>query len=191
MSSILFFDEHQAVLAASRVVLPAKVDAVSGCVIQSLRADGKVLICGNGGSAADAQHFAAELVGRFELNRRALPALALTTDTSALTAIANDHGYDAVFERQVQAFAATGDVLIAISTSGNSGSVVRAARAARERGCVVVGMTGEGGGELAALSDHLIAVPSRTVARIQELHELCLHAIAHAVEQALATESSS
>lgn len=139
-------------------------------LVESLRAGGKVLLLGNGGSAADAQHIAAELVGRFTVDRRPLAALALTVDTSALTAIANDYGYDKVFERQVRALGARGDVLVAISTSGKSPSVVSAVRAARELGMKVVGLTGAAGAEFAKECDGAVVVPSRETARIQECH---------------------
>jgi D-sedoheptulose 7-phosphate isomerase len=178
------FDEHARVLGASAALLPV-LDEVIEEAVACLRAGGKILACGNGGSASDAQHFVAELVGRFERDRRALPAVALTTNSSVLTAIANDHGYDGVFVRQIEALARPGDLLVAISTSGNSLSVVEAARRAREAGCRVVCMTGEGGGKLGPLGHRMIAVPSRRTARIQEIHGLCLHALAGAIEERL------
>lgn len=135
----------------------------------------KILICGNGGSAADAQHMAAEFTGRYETERKALPAIALTTDTSALTAIGNDYGFERVFARQVEALAAEGDCLIAISTSGNSPNVIAAVMEARNRGCRIVGMTGEKGKKLASLSDACVMVPSSRTARIQEVHITITH----------------
>lgn len=135
----------------------------------------KVLICGNGGSAADAQHIAAELVGRYETERQALPAIALTTDTSALTALANDYGFERIFARQVDALASEDDCLIAISTSGNSPNIIAAVMAARKRGCKVIGMTGTKGKKLAGLCDACIAVPSDRTARIQEAHITIAH----------------
>ncbi len=185
MSIDEIFEEHRRVVADSAAVLPSVVREAAELIGACLAAGNKVLVCGNGGSAADAQHFAAELVGRFEIDRRALAALALTTDSSSLTAIANDLGFARVFSRQVDALARPGDVLVAISTSGDSENVVRAAQSARLIGCGVVGMTGQGGGALAAVCDLLIAVPSSDVARIQEVHSLCLHALCAAVEQAL------
>ena len=180
------FAEHRRVLdAAEPVILPALASATDA-VIACLRAGGKVLVCGNGGSAADAQHFAAELVGRFERERPGLPAIALTTDTSALTAIANDYAFEQVFSRQVEALGRRGDLLLGISTSGNSPNVVRAAEVAKQAGLTVVGMTGQGGGKLATLADHLVAVPSTRVARVQELHELALHALSAAIDEGLA-----
>lgn len=136
---------------------------------------GKLLLCGNGGSAADAQHIAAEFVGRYESERPGLPAIALTTDTSALTALANDYDFERIFSRQVEALAVPGDLLIAISTSGNSPNVVAAVMAARKAGCRVVGLTGADGKKLASLSDAAVLVPSTRTARIQEAHITIAH----------------
>jgi D-sedoheptulose 7-phosphate isomerase len=150
----------------------------------------KVLLCGNGGSAADAQHIAAELVGRFVIERRPLAAIALTTDTSALTAIANDYGYDAVFARQVRALGAAGDVAFAISTSGRSPSVLRAAEACRELGITTIGLTGGDGGALAGMVDVTLRVSASTQsARIQETHILVGHVICELVDRQLFGES--
>jgi D-sedoheptulose 7-phosphate isomerase len=135
----------------------------------------KILLCGNGGSAADAQHIAAEFVGRYETERRALPSVALTTDTSALTALGNDYGYERVFARQVEALAVKGDVLVAISTSGNSPNVLAALEEARKIGCVTIGMTGAKGGKMADLCDACFTVPSERTARIQEAHITIAH----------------
>ena len=157
------------------------VGAVELCV-ESLRAGGKVMFAGNGGSAADAQHWAGELVSRFYYDRPGLPAIALTTDTSILTAIGNDYGYDYTCARQVEALGRTGDVLVAISTSGNSPNIIRAAEAARARGVAVVGFTGEGGGKLAPLSDICFRVPSTETPRIQEGHEFIGHLLCALVE---------
>jgi D-sedoheptulose 7-phosphate isomerase len=178
------FDEHLRVFQEARATLLPSIEAAIAGVTDSLAHGGKVLVCGNGGSAADAQHFAAELVGRFVKERRGLPGIALTTDTSALTAIANDYGYDEVFARQVEGLARRGDVLIAISTSGNSKNVVRAAARAKELGCSVIALTGATGGVLAPMCDVAVLVPSNTVARIQEVHELVLHSIAEGVDEA-------
>ena len=153
-----------------------------------LLADGKILACGNGGSAADAQHFAAELVGRFERERPELPAIALTTDTSILTAVANDYSFDQVFAKQVRALGARGDVLLAISTSGNSGNVVAAIEAARSREMHVVALTGKGGGrigELLAATDVHLCVPHARTARIQEVHLLMIHCLCDAIDATL------
>jgi D-sedoheptulose 7-phosphate isomerase len=151
-----------------------------------LRAGGKVLAFGNGGSAADAQHFAAELVGRYLRERAAWPALALTTDPSVITAVANDLGYENVFRRQVDAHGRKGDVAVGITTSGKSPNVLAALRLARDRGLVTVALTGEGGGEAAALVDHLIDVPHRETARIQEVHGMVIHVLCQIVEDELA-----
>jgi D-sedoheptulose 7-phosphate isomerase len=145
-----------------------------------------VLAFGNGGSAADAQHFAAELVGRFQRERAAWPALALTTDTSILTAVGNDLGYESVFRRQVEAHGRRGDVAVGISTSGRSPNVLAALRLARERGLVTVALTGQGGGEAADLADHLIDVPHRDTARVQEVHAMVVHVLCQIVEEDLA-----
>lgn len=154
-------------------------------IIRAYRKGNKVLLFGNGGSAADAQHIAAEFVGRFYLDRSALPAQALTVDTSSLTAIGNDYAYDQIFSRQVEAFGQAGDVAIGISTSGNSRNVIEALRAAKRKGIVVVGMTGENGGQLKAEVDYCICVPSRDTPRIQEAHILIGHILCELVEQAL------
>jgi len=139
-------------------------------ICEALTSDRKILICGNGGSAADAQHIAAELVGCYEKQRRSWPAVALTTDTSALTAVSNDLGYEQVFARQVAGLAQAGDVLIAISTSGKSKNVLRAAETARERGCKTIALTGATTDPLGSLCDISVAVPSTRTARIQEAH---------------------
>lgn len=139
-------------------------------ICETLTSGGKVLLCGNGGSAADAQHIAAELVGCYEKQRRSWPAIALTTDTSALTAVSNDLGYEQVFARQVMGLAQPGDVLIAISTSGKSKNVLRAAEVARERGCKVIALTGATADPLASCCDITVAVPSTRTARVQEAH---------------------
>lgn len=151
-----------------------------------LRAGGKVLAFGNGGSAADAQHFAAELVGRYLRERAAWPAIALTTDPSVITAVANDLGYENVFRRQVDAHGRKGDVAVGITTSGKSPNVLAALRLARDRGLVTVALTGGGGGEAAALVDHLIDVPHRETARIQEVHGMVIHVLCQVVEDELA-----
>lgn len=145
----------------------------------------QLLLCGNGGSAADAQHIAAEFVGRYLSERDPLPAIALSANTSAVTAIANDYGFSEVFARQVRAHGRAGDVLLAISTSGESANVIAAARAAKERGLSVVGLTGRSGGELAGLCDVCMTVPVRATPRIQEAHMLLAHVLCGLVEDAL------
>ncbi len=152
--------------------------------IQTLSAGGKLIFFGNGGSAADAQHLAAEFVGRFVKERSPLAAIALTTDTSALTAIGNDYGFDHVFERQVQALGRRGDVAVAISTSGRSANVIRAAQAARENGLLTIALTGGDGGGLAPIVEVAIVVPSTTTARIQECHIAIGHVLCEYVDSA-------
>ena len=150
--------------------------------------DGKFLICGNGGSAADAQHFAAEMTGRFEKERMELAAIALTTDTSALTAIGNDYGFDHIFSKQVRALGRTGDVLVGISTSGNSGNVIEAIKAAHENGMHVIALTGRDGGKIGHLLKEgavLLNVPYPHTARIQEVHILLIHAMCDCIDTML------
>ncbi|HNV79047.1 MAG TPA: D-sedoheptulose 7-phosphate isomerase [Thermomonas sp.] len=159
-------------------------DAVARC-IDALRNGRKLLFCGNGGSAADAQHWAGELVSRFYYDRPGLAAIALTTDSSILTAIGNDYGYDYVFARQVEALGQAGDVLVAISTSGNSPNVLRAADAARARGMQVVAFTGRGGGKLLSMSDICFRMPSDETPRIQEGHEFVGHLLCALIEAGL------
>ena len=158
------------------------LEAIARAMVSTLRAGGKILWCGNGGSAGDSQHLAAELVGRFRRQRRGLASLALTTDSSALTSIANDYGYEAVFSRQVEALGVAGDLLVGISTSGNSQNVVAALEAARSRGLTTVAFTGAGGGRMAKLADHLFAVASQETARIQEAHILAGHMLCDWIE---------
>jgi D-sedoheptulose 7-phosphate isomerase len=151
----------------------------------TLRGGHKLLLFGNGGSAADAQHIAAEFVGRFERERRPWPAIALTTDTSALTALGNDYGIDVIFARQVEALGQAGDLVLALSTSGNSPNILAAVKAARAKGLRTIGLTGESGGQLAALCDLALCVPSRRTPRIQEAHIMICHALCEVVEAAL------
>ena len=155
---------------------------------RGLLAGGKVLVFGNGGSAADAQHLAAELVGRYLKDRRALPAIALTTDASIVTAVGNDLGFDLVFRRQVEAHGRKGDVAVGISTSGRSPNVIKALETARASGLVTVALTGAGGGKLAGLVDHLIDVPSTDTPRVQEVHGLVVHLLCQIVEEDLCAE---
>lgn len=154
-------------------------------IADSLEAGGKLLVCGNGGSAADSQHMAAELVGRYLKNRHAYAAVALTTDTSILTAVANDFGFNEVFERQVRGLGRKGDVLLGISTSGNSPDVFKAVAAAREIGMKTIALTGQGGGKLAKISDVLLAVPSDFTPRIQESHSMIIHLLCEIIENTL------
>jgi D-sedoheptulose 7-phosphate isomerase len=164
-----------------------EAERLAGEVVKALRSGKKVLIFGNGGSAADAQHFATELTGRYETERRGLPAIALTTDTSALTAIANDFGYDQVFARQVQALAQPGDVVIGISTSGNAKSVINGIEEAKKLKAWTAALTGQTGGKLKGIPDCCITVPSPRTAHIQECHIALIHAICACVDEAFIT----
>lgn len=155
----------------------AQVQKAGGMICNVFNQGGKVLLCGNGGSAADAQHFAAELVGRFTKERRALPAIALTTDTSALTAIGNDFGFDDIFARQIKALGLEGDILIAISTSGNSQNIIEAIHTARKQNMAILTLTGGKGGKAAELGDLNINVKSNQTARIQEIHIFIIHCL--------------
>ena len=177
--------EHNQVLESSMRRIENSFWPACAICISALQNDKKLLICGNGGSAADAQHFAAELVGRFEKERRGWPAISLCADTSILTAVGNDYGFEKCFTRQVQALGQRGDVLIAISTSGNSPNIVNVAGMAGKMGIKVIGLTGQGGGRLKNLADVLFPVASNRTARIQEIHEICLHAMAEAIETTL------
>jgi D-sedoheptulose 7-phosphate isomerase len=161
--------------------------AVARQLTSALLAGHTLLLVGNGGSAADAQHVAAEFIGRFQVERRALPAIALTTDTSVLTSLANDYGVESIFERQVEALARPGDVLLAFSTSGASPNVLRAVAAARAAGVVTVGLTGALPGPLGAACDFILAVPSSSTPRIQEAHIAICHILCDAVEQAVSS----
>lgn len=176
------FDEHLDTYIKMRNYIE-DIRVVADICKNALNEGNKILFCGNGGSAADAQHLAAELVGRFVKERESLPAIALTTDTSILTAIANDYSYDDVFSRQVAGLGQAGDVLIGISTSGNSKNVVKAIELAKQKGLKTVAFTGEGGGILGALCDAVIAVPSKNTARIQEMHILVGHIVCELVEE--------
>jgi D-sedoheptulose 7-phosphate isomerase len=165
--------------------LPSAIEAAAVACIDCLRGGNKILLAGNGGSAADAQHIAGELVGRFAFDRPGLPAIALTTDTSILTAVGNDYGYEMLFARQVQAHARAGDILIVYSTSGRSSNVLRALESARALGMVCIGMTGNRGGPMRELCDHLLEVPSSDTPKIQEGHLILGHILCGLIEKAL------
>jgi D-sedoheptulose 7-phosphate isomerase len=172
----------QATLEANALAIEQAVKAI----IRTLRRTGKVILFGNGGSAADSQHIAAEFIGRFQKERRSLPAIALTTDTSALTALGNDYGFEVVFSRQLEGLGRKGDVAICISTSGNSENVIRAMQVAQKMGITTIALTGGTGGKMAPLADIKIIVPSKVTARIQESHICTAHCICELVETALA-----
>jgi D-sedoheptulose 7-phosphate isomerase len=177
-------EEHMDVFRRLPALAPV-IQQAAGLVVAALAHGRKLMLCGNGGSAADSQHIAAELTGRFLKDRRPLAAIALSTDTSALTSIANDYGFDEVFARQVMALGSKGDCLLAISTSGNSRNVLRAAEVARTAGVRVIGLLGRDGGALRALCDVAIVIPSTTTARIQEAHIFVGHTLCAMVEEAL------
>jgi D-sedoheptulose 7-phosphate isomerase len=182
-------DEHlKTIQALVDSQLPA-IMASGNLIWNALKSGNKILLCGNGGSAADAQHIAAELVGRYELKRRAFPSIALTTDTSALTAVSNDYGYEQVFARQVEGLAVAGDVLIAISTSGKSPSIIKAADRARTLGCRTIALTGCTGEPLTAHCDLALVVPSERTSRVQEAHITIGHLWCEMVDRALAEGS--
>ncbi|HYG54183.1 MAG TPA: phosphoheptose isomerase [Burkholderiales bacterium] len=182
------FSESANLKLAASQSLAAPIARAGALLARSLKQGGKVLACGNGGSAADAQHFAAELINRFEIERPPLAAVALTTDTSTLTSIANDYAYQQVFSKQVRAFGRRGDVLLAISTSGNSANVMDAIAVAHEAGISVVALTGNGGGKMSAMlsgEDVHVCVPHKKTARIQEVHLLALHCLCDIIDQEL------
>ena len=179
------FSESAHLKLQSMDVLAAPIAQAAERMVQCLRRDGKILACGNGGSAADSQHFSSELLNRFEMERPSLAAIALTTDSSTLTSIANDYDYDLIFSRQVRALGHPGDVLLAISTSGNSRNVIAAVHAAHEAQMTVVALTGRGGGALLdelARGDIHICVPATVTARIQEVHLLTLHCLCDGID---------
>jgi D-sedoheptulose 7-phosphate isomerase len=187
-----FYDSADLKYQSAERLGPRIAAAIEACVA-ALSNGNKILACGNGGSAADAQHFAAELVGRFERERPELAAISLATDTSILTAIANDYGYDHIFSKQVRALGAPGDVLLAISTSGKSPSILEAVKAAKNRDMTVVALSGKGGGTLGELlreEDVHIVVPSQITARIQEVHILTLHCLCDGIDWTLLGENT-
>lgn len=182
------FQESIAAKQQAAELLAEPVAAAADLMLQSLMEDGKILACGNGGSAADAQHFAAEMTGRFERERMGLAAIAITTDTSALTAIGNDYDFNRIFSKQVSALGRPGDVLLAISTSGNSANIIAAIEAAHEQDMRVVALTGRDGGKIAGLlgeNDILLNVPHQRTARIQEIHILIIHALCDHIDTAI------
>jgi D-sedoheptulose 7-phosphate isomerase len=176
---------HRTLFTRIEAELSPLIGDMAGLLVEAFRSGNKLLVMGNGGSAADSQHFVAEMVGRFKLERAALPALALSTDTSILTAVGNDYGFDAVFSRQVEALASPGDVLVGISTSGNSPNVLKALELGRERGCRTIGLLGKDGGGIRAVCDLALVVPSSDTPRIQEGHIAIIHIVCDLVEKTL------
>lgn len=188
------FQESAELKLRAAAVLAEPISHAVELMFMALSNGNKILACGNGGSAGDCQHFAAELVGRFERERLPLPAIALTTDTSILTAVGNDYSFNDIFSKQVQAFGQSGDVLLAISTSGNSANVVAAVEAALERDMRIVALTGKGGGAMAGLltdADVHICVPHDRTARIQEVHLLTIHCLCDGIDVALLGEDTN
>jgi D-sedoheptulose 7-phosphate isomerase len=184
-SAILAYLSETEMLIRNLTPLAGPVEYAANAWIDALKAGGKVVFCGNGGSAADAQHLAAELMGRFLIDRQPMAAISLTVDTSALTAIGNDYGFETIFARQLRGIGRKGDVIVGMSTSGNSANVVKAFETARDMGIVTIGLTGEAGGKLAALSDILLAVPHKQTNHIQEAHITLGHLICALVEESL------
>lgn len=184
-------DQFQASIATKQAAVDAMTGPIARAVdvmVACLKSEGKIMACGNGGSAGDSQHFSAELINRFERERPPLAAIALSTDTSTLTSIANDYRYEEVFSKQIQALGRRGDVLLAISTSGNSANVIEAIRVAHEKGIAVVALTGKKGGKMASLlapGDVHLCVPADKTARIQEVHLLTLHCLCDGIDQLL------
>lgn len=179
------FDDSAQLKLQSKKVLAQPIADAAQAMVTCLMNDGKILACGNGGSAADAQHFAAELINRFEVERPGLAAIALTTDSSVITSIANDYAYEQIFSKQVRALGMDGDVLLAISTSGNSPTVLEAIQAAHERNMPVVALTGREGGKMAAIlkpTDFHICVPATRTARIQEVHLVAIHCLCDVID---------
>jgi D-sedoheptulose 7-phosphate isomerase len=178
------FSDHQQVLSSTVDRLKVEIEAAGELVVSALKTGNKILLFGNGGSAADAQHIAAELTGRYKTERRGLPAIALTTDTSALTAIGNDYGYDRIFNRQVEALGQEGDLLIGISTSGNSPNVINALMFGKNSGMKTIGLMGKTGGEMKNHCDISLIIPSEDTARIQEMHILIGHILCGMIDRA-------
>ena len=176
-------DAHEKMLADLRETGIERIAAVAEAIIKSLSENGTLYVCGNGGSAADAQHIAGELVGRFEHERKGLPAVALTTDSSVMTSISNDYGYESVFSKQVEALVRKGDIFWALSTSGTSANILSAARLAREKGACVIAFTGRAGSKLEEICDICFCADDKSTARSQEIHQLGYHIICKLVEQ--------
>ncbi|KAA3617740.1 MAG: D-sedoheptulose 7-phosphate isomerase [Calditrichaeota bacterium] len=176
--------EHKSVLEKTTEILAQEIEKASILAVETIQSGNKIMFCGNGGSASDAQHLAAELSGRFVRERKGLPGLALTTDASVLTSVSNDFGFEFVFSRQVEAIASKGDLLIGISTSGNSANVINALKMAKKLGCKTLGFSGNKGGKFSGECDLNLIVPSDVTARIQEMHILIGHIICQAIDDA-------
>ena len=188
------FDESIKTKQIAAETLPASIETAGQKMVEALLADRKILTCGNGGSAGDAQHFSSELLNRFERERPSLPAIALTADTSTLTSIANDYSYNEVFSKQIRALGTDGDILLAISTSGNSSNIIQGIQASHDRGMDVIALTGRDGGNMASLlepEDVEIRIPANSTARIQEVHLLVIHCLCDYIGCALFGPASS
>ncbi|MBA2653975.1 MAG: phosphoheptose isomerase [Gammaproteobacteria bacterium] len=182
------FHDSISIKSLSAELLPNAIASAGQLMVQALLDNHKILSCGNGGSAADAQHFSSEMINRFETERPSLPAIALTTDTSTLTSIANDYHYDEIFAKQIKGLGQAGDILFAISTSGNSGNMVKAVQVAHDRNLHVIALTGKDGGQMASLlqgNDVEIRVPAQSTARIQETHLLIIHCLCDLIDRTL------
>jgi len=177
--------DHRALIELLERDMAPMIAEMGSLISAALTNGNKLLVMGNGGSAADSQHFVAEIVGRFKMERKALPAVALSTDTSILTAIGNDYGFDSIFSRQVEALAAPGDIVVGLSTSGNSPNVLKALNAARELGCRTIGLLGKDGGSIRAACDLALVMPSTDTPRIQEGHITVIHIVCDLVEKKL------
>jgi len=193
MKSVIEFEfsEHLKTAQATLEYIANPLEIAANLCINALKNGGKILIFGNGGSAADAQHIAAEFVGRYKVERKGLPAIALTTDTSALTSISNDYGYARVFDRQVEALANKGDVAIGISTGGSSGNVISALKLAKGMGCITIGFSGRDGGEMNDVCNVNLVVPAEDTPRIQEMHIVIGHTICHLIDQAFSDSTQT
>lgn len=178
------FNQTKIILDKSKI-LESDIILVTQKILEALKKGGKVIVMGNGGSAADAQHFAAEFVGRYKSEREPLSAIALTTDTSIITAVGNDYGFEEVFSRQCKALVNAGDVVLAISTSGNSENVLRALRTSRKKSAITIGFTGKNGGKMNELCDVILKIPSTDTPKIQEIHRIILHVICEIIEESI------
>ena len=185
------FSEHLKTAQATLEYIATPLEIAANLCIDTLKNGGKILIFGNGGSAADAQHIAAELVGRYKIERKGLAAIALTTDSSILTCITNDYSYDYVFSRQIEALAKNNDIAIGISTGGTSSNATSALKTARDLGCKTIGLSGRGGGEFNELCDVNLVVPAEDTPRIQEMHILIGHTICHLIDQAFSDSTQT
>jgi len=181
------FDQSIAIISDCKN-LSEIIDKIKVRIVDAIKNDNKIILFGNGGSAADAQHMAAELIGRFLLTRKSIPAISLTTDTSVLTAVGNDFGFENVFSRQCDSIVCKGDIIIAISTSGNSPNVINGVKTAKEKGGIIIGLTGMDGGKLSNLTDEIIKVPTTNTPEIQESHRIVIHILCNLVEKSLVND---